>query len=52
MIARKEHNISYAPVSCSQATALKDSDRIIAKQQTILEISERISVLDLRTKLI
>ena len=37
MIAEKEHNISYAPLSCSQATALEESDRIVAKQQTIPE---------------
>ena len=37
MIAKKEHNISYAPLSCSQATALEESDRIVAKQQTISE---------------
>ena len=37
MIAEKEYNISYAPLSCSQATALEESDRIVAKQQTIPE---------------
>ena len=37
MIAEKEHNISYRPLSCSQATAIKESDRIVAKQQTIPE---------------
>ena len=35
MIAGKEHNISYPPLSCSQAIALEESDRIVAKQQTI-----------------
>ena len=34
MIAEKEHNISYVPLGCSQATALEESDRIVAKQQT------------------
>ena len=34
LIAEKEHNISYIPLSCSQATALEESDRIVAKQQT------------------
>ena len=34
MIAEKEHNISYVPLSRSQATALEQSDRIVAKQQT------------------
>ena len=37
MIAEKEHNTSYAPLSCSQATALEVSDRILAKQRTIPE---------------
>ena len=37
MIAEKEHNTSYAPLSCSQATALEVSDRIVAKQRTIAE---------------
>ena len=34
MMAEKGHNISYVPLSCSQATALEESDRIVAKQQT------------------
>ena len=34
MIAEKEQNISYVPLSRSQATALEQSDRIVAKQQT------------------
>ena len=34
LIAEKEHNISYVPLSCSQATALEENDRIVAKQQT------------------
>ena len=29
MIAEKEQNISYGPLSCSQATALEESDRIV-----------------------
>ena len=37
MISEKEHNIFYAPLSCSIATALEESDRIAAKQQTIPE---------------
>ena len=37
VIAEKEHNISYVPLSCSQATVLEESDRIVAKQQTIIE---------------
>ena len=37
LIAEKEPNISYAPLSCSQETALEESDRIVAKQQTIPE---------------
>ena len=37
MIAEKEHNISYAPLNCSQGTALEESYRIVAKQQTISE---------------
>ena len=35
MIAEKEHNISYAPLSCCRATALEESGSIVAKQQTI-----------------
>ena len=35
LIAEKEQNISYVPLGCSQATALEESDRIVAKQQTI-----------------
>ena len=35
MIAEKEYNISYPPLSCSHTTALEESDRIVAKQQTI-----------------
>ena len=31
MIAAKEHNISYAPLNCSQVTALDKSDKIVAK---------------------
>ena len=34
MIAEKEQNIFYVPLSRSQATALEQSDRIVAKQQT------------------
>ena len=34
LIAEKEHNISYVPLSCSQATTLEENDRIVAKQQT------------------
>ena len=34
LIAEKEHNISYVPLRCSQATALEENDRIVAKQQT------------------
>ena len=34
MIAEKEHSIFYVTVSRSQATALEESDRIVAKQQT------------------
>ena len=34
MIAEEEHNISYVPLSCHQATALEESSRIVAKQQT------------------
>ena len=34
LIAEKEHNISYVPLSCYQATALEENDRIVAKQQT------------------
>ena len=37
MIAEKEHNISYALLCYSQATALEESKRIVAKQQTIPE---------------
>ena len=37
VIAEKEHNISYVPLSCSEATVLEESDRIVAKQQTIIE---------------
>ena len=37
MIAEEEYNISYAPLSCSHTTALEESDRIVAKQQTIPE---------------
>ena len=37
MITEKEHNISYAPLSCSQARDLDKSDRIVAKQKTISE---------------
>ena len=37
MITEKEHNISYAPLSCSQPIALEESDRIVAKQETIPE---------------
>ena len=33
LIAEKGH-ISYVPSSCSEATALEESDRIVAKQQT------------------
>ena len=33
LIAEKGHNISYVPLSCSQATALEESDKIVAKQQ-------------------
>ena len=34
MIAEKEHSIFYVTLSRSQATALEESDRIVAKQQT------------------
>ena len=34
MIAEKEHSIFYVTLSHSQATALEESDRIVAKQQT------------------
>ena len=37
MIAEKEHNISYVPLTRSQATALEQSDRIVAKQKTTPE---------------
>ena len=37
MMTEKEHNISYPPLSWSQATTLEESDRIVAKQQTIPE---------------
>ena len=39
MTEEKEHNISYAPLSCSQVTALEESDRVVSKQQTIPESS-------------
>ena len=34
MMAEKEQNLSYIPLRCSQATALEESERIVAKQQT------------------
>ena len=37
IIAGKEHNISYPPLSCSQTITLEESDRIVAKQQIIPE---------------
>ena len=37
MIAEKEYNISYAPLNCSHTIAVEESDRIVAKQQTIPE---------------
>ena len=37
MIVEKEHTISYAPLSCPQAAAVEESDRIVAKQRAIPE---------------
>ena len=44
MIAEKEYNTSYAPLSCSKATVSEESSRILAKQKPIPVLVEILQI--------